>query len=50
MIINYNYSYVILILHNSTGIRDLCLMVKRMTFNHYYKGSNPLGLKLSTRL
>ena len=24
--------------------RDLSLMVKRVTFNHYNKGSNPLGL------
>ena len=26
-------------------LRDLSLMVKRMTFNHYHKGSSPLDLK-----
>lgn len=24
--------------------RDLSLMVKRVTFNHFYKGSSPLDL------
>ncbi len=26
-------------------LRDLSLMVKRMTFNHTHKGSSPLDLK-----
>lgn len=30
---------------NSIYIRELSLMVKHMTFNHYYMSSNPIALK-----
>ena len=29
---------------NSIFIRELSLMVKHMTFNHYYMSSNPIAL------
>lgn len=32
-------------MHNKYILRDLSLTVKRMTFNHSHKGSNPLDLK-----